>query len=382
MADVLVAGCGLIGTSVALGVRQAGRDVVLHDVSGDTLAQAVGREAGRPWDGREAVELAVVAVPPRLTAHVLLDLQSRDVARTYTHVASVQSHVQAQVESLSRDPSQVVGGHPLAGRERSGPLHAAADLFVGRPWAVCRGAQTSHEAVARLRRTIDDLGADAVELTPQAHDAAVALLSHLPQLASSALAASLVDEDGSADGREDLVLAGPGLVDTTRLAASDPALWVQILQLNAACVAPLARDLGRRLLAAGDALAAIAEDPLAGKPSTDAAGAVDALTGLLRAGNAGRARVPVKRGSHDDAFEPVRVTVSDEPGRLAALLTDAGSEGVNVEDVRVDHVPGRPTGVIELLVARHDTTRLRDALHRRGWAVAKAVPSTEGGLST
>lgn len=370
MADVLVVGCGLIGASVGLALRQAGRDVVLHDADAEAAEVARRRGAGRPWDGNERVALALIAVPPRHTAAELIRIQSMDVAATYTHVSSVQSQVQREIEAQTSDVSSVVGGHPLAGRERSGPHAAAADLFVGRPWAVCPVAAAAPESVTAVEALVHDVGADPVAMTPEAHDAAVAALSHLPQLVSSALAASLVGEARLGPDAAGLRLAGPGVVDTTRLAASDPELWVQILQLNAFELAPLARAVGERLAAAAEALQVLAARP---SPGQDVA--TTALRDLLRAGNAGRSLVPVKRGAHDDAFAPVRVTVSDEPGRLAALLTDAGSADVNVEDVHVEHVPGRPTGDIELVVRRDDVARLERALTDRGWAVLASGPT-------
>lgn len=365
MADVLVIGCGLIGASVGMALRQAGRDVALSDEAPATTGTAVRRGAGRPWDGEESAALVLVAVPPHLTASALIEVQRLAVGGTYTHVASVQSQVQREIEALSPDASVVLGGHPLAGRERSGPLAATADLFVGRPWAICGGADTAPSAYADVRALVRDVGADPVELTAEAHDAAVAVLSHLPQLVSSALAAALIPESGRGAIDPGLQLAGPGVVDTTRLAASDPELWVQILELNARELAPVSRAVGARLTAAAEALEALSgsADPKAHAQATAA------LRDLLRLGNAGRALVPVKRGAREDAFAPVRVTVSDEPGRLAALLTDAGAAGVNVEDVHVEHVPGRPTGIIELLVGRRDVGRLGSALEARGWLV-------------
>ena len=365
MADLLVIGCGLIGASVGMAMRQAGRDVLLADELPSTTGTAVRRGAGRPWDGSEEATVALIAVPPRRTASVLVELQSLDVARTYTHVASVQSQVQREIEALSQTPSVVLGGHPLAGRERSGPLAAAADLFVGRPWAICAGKDTGATAHADVRALVLDVGADPVELTAEAHDAAVAVLSHLPQLVSSALAATLVTDGSRGAVEPGLRLAGPGVVDTTRLAASDPELWAQILELNAHELAPIAKAAGTRLTAAAEALEALA-GPAAPRAQAQATAT---LRDLLRLGNAGRALVPVKRGAREDAFALVRVTVSDEPGRLAALLTDAGAAGVNVEDVHVEHVPGRPTGVIELLVGRPDVGRLYSALDARGWLV-------------
>jgi prephenate dehydrogenase len=370
MADLLIVGCGLIGASVGLAVRQAGWDVVLADERPSVVGEAVRRGAGRPWEHDEDVTTALIAVPPRTTAAVLTELQRLDVARTYTHVSSVQSQVQHEVESLSPDPSRVVGGHPLAGRERSGPGAASADLFVGRPWALCAGAGSSAQACEDVRALIGACGADVVELAPAAHDAAVAVLSHLPQLASSALAAVVARAVGATDADAGaLRLAGPGVVDATRLAASDPELWEQILELNAGQVAPVLAELARSLAAAADALADLGAAPSASEAARDNA----VVRQLLREGNAGRALLPVKRGARSAAFAPLRVTVSDEPGRLATLLTDAGALGVNVEDVHVDHVPGRPTGVIELLVAVPQVARLAEGVRARGWLVPTVI---------
>ncbi|MCU1600709.1 MAG: Prephenate dehydrogenase-like protein [Frankiales bacterium] len=363
MTSALVVGCGLIGASVGMALRDAGWDVFLEDEDPAAVGTAVRRRAGQPWENGVRTEIAVIAVPPRLTAAVLFATQTRNVAQTYTHVASVQSHVQREVEGLSTDLSTIVGGHPLAGRELSGPAAATADLFAGRPWAICAGPQTGGQAVTALRGLVAAVGADAVALTAAAHDAAVAVLSHLPQVTASALAAGLVGAGLQAD---ELRLAGPGLVDTTRLAASDAALWEQILELNAPHVAPVLTDLAARLTSAAAALTSLSDEP----SPPQAAAAVAAVRDLLRTGNAGRALVPVKRGVRSEAFAPVRVTVRDEPGRLAALLTDAGLAGVNVEDVHVEHIPGRPTGVIELAVEVGDVIVLTDALRAAGWSVA------------
>ncbi len=154
-------------------------------------------------------------------------------------------------------------------------------------------------------------------------------------------------------------MSGPGLVDTTRLAASDPGLWAEILILNAGEVAPVVRRLA-------DSLAALAAD-LEGM-GRDADRFV-AVRDFLRRGNEGRALVPVKRGEMSDAFGRVRVSVDDQPGRLAALLTAAGNAGCNVEDVHVEHVPGRPQGLIELVVETSIVVSLSDALRVAGWHV-------------
>ncbi len=352
-------GCGLIGTSIGLALHGGAEEALLTDRDHHSVEAAVARGAGRSWDGRERVDLAVVAVPPGQTGSALIELQSRNVAQTYTHVSSVQSHVQREVQTLSPDPSRVVGGHPLAGRELSGPSAALADLFVGRPWAVCPSTVSAPDAVEAVSALARGCGASPLLVPPEEHDAAVALSSHLPQVAASALAAMLSD---TPHGPVDLRLAGPGLADTTRLAAGDPRLWLEILSANARQVAGPVRLLGDRLLGAAAALEQLAAEP--GDSRAEAS-----LRALLEEGNAGRALVPLKRGEAAGAFAGVRVSVADEPGQLAALLASAGRAHLNVEDVRVEHVPGRPRGVIELLVAPETLGPMRAALERDGWHV-------------
>jgi prephenate dehydrogenase len=191
-------------------------------------------------------------------------------------------------------------------------------------------------------------------MTADEHDRAVALSSHLPQAAASALAARLVGADAAAVG-----VSGPGLADTTRVAASDADLWTDVMSGNAAQLAPLVGLLADDLHRLGAAL-----HVLAAAPAEPAALAV--VRDLLARGNAGRALVPVKRGVLDRDVGVVTVRLSDEPGRLADLLVRAADAGVNVEDVRVEHLPGRPTGVVELLVRGPERQPLGEALRAAG----------------
>ncbi len=348
-ADVLVVGTGLIGASLGLALR-AGADVVLADASPDALEHAVRRGAGRRWDGAERARVAVVCTPVPVVAAELARLQTAACARTYTHVASVQGPVQRAAERAGCAVETLCGGHPMAGRERGGPGAAAADLFSGRTWVLCPAPGTRREAVRDVTEVVEAVGATPVTRGVEEHDAAVALVSHLPQVAASALAARLLDGDAAA-----VALAGPGLQDSTRLAGSDPDLWRDVLRLNAGNVAPLVRALGDELRGVADAL--------------DDGDRLEHVVDLLRRGRQGRERVPVKRGERGAAFGGVAVSVPDRPGQLAALLTTAAQAGVNVEDVRVDHVPGTPRGVIELSVRADARRRAAQALRAGGWDV-------------
>lgn len=335
-------GAGLIGTSIGLALDGTG--VLLHDADPVVLATAVARGAGRAWDGRERAALGLLAVPPVAVAPVLGELTGR--ADAWLHVASVQVPVQAALERAGARLDRVCGTHPLAGKESAGPGAASAELFEGRPWALCPSPVTAPDVVEAAQALVAACGAVPVVLDAAEHDATVALVSHLPQVAASALAAVLADS-----GRP-LGLSGPGLQDTTRIAASDPGLWQQILAENSAAVAPLVRLLARELAVAADRL-----------------DAGDGLPALLARGNAGRALVPVKRSSTDADFAVVRVRVADRRGQLAAVLVAASGAGIDVEDVRVEHLPSRASGVIELVVAADGRQRAGALLRAAGWDV-------------
>lgn len=361
---LLIVGTGLIGTSVGLAVGEQ-MDVLLDDSSAAHLERAVARGAGRRWDAREPADLALVCAPPAATASVAAGLVVRKVAATVSQVASAQSRLQADIETLlGGRTSRVCGGHPVAGRERSGPDAATGRLFLDRPWVVCPSPSTAPEAAAAVVSLAEVCGAVPVTASAEEHDAAVALVSHLPQLAASALAAQLL-RVAPAGALDPIVLAGPGVQDTTRVAASDPNLWVDVLTRNAAQVAPLLRALTADLAAVGGALDAVAASA---DPDDPDPRAVALLRDLLEQGRSGRSRLPLKRGTPLAVAEVV-VSVPDTPGQLAGLLAAAAAAEVNVEDMRVEHLPGRPRGLVELLVPVADAGRAREALSSAGYEV-------------
>lgn len=351
--QVRVVGSGLLGTSIGLGLRAADVDVVLDDASPSTLALAVDYGAGRRALPGDAPALVVVAVPPDRTAEVVAAELAKNPEALVTDVASVKAGPLAELAAAGAPVERYLGSHPMAGRERSGPIAARADLFLGRPWVITPHGRSTDEQAARLEALALDLGATPVRLPADRHDDAVAVVSHAPQLVASLLAARLVDAPAHATD-----LAGQGLRDTTRIAASDPALWVQILSANAERIAPVLEDLRDDL----DAVLAALEAP-------SAPGAPRALADLLAAGNAGVARIPGKHGT-DLKLASLTVLIDDTPGQLARLLTEIGELGVNLEDLRLEHSPGAPLGVVELQVAPEAASGLVADLKQRGWRVA------------
>lgn len=350
---LLVVGTGLIGTSVALAVRAAGGEVLLSDTDPRRLATAVAAGAGEPHDPGSAsnVDLVLVAVPPSRVGQVVAEHLRLTSTGVVSHVSSVQTLPQREVEAADVDLSRFVGGHPIAGRELSGPVHASADLFVERPWVLTPTAASAPASVDAVRALARSCGARPAVLDAEVHDALFAQLSHVPQLVASALAASIAAMSGA-----DAALAGTGLRDTTRLADSDPNLWAEIITANAAPVAAGLRAVADPLL------------QLAGE--LDRAGGADrAVRDLLERGRAGRALLPGKHGGAPVEVTLVQVVIPDEPGALARLLGDVAAEEVNLEDLRVEHAPGQPLGIAEISVLPPAYDRLVDALARRGWTV-------------
>jgi prephenate dehydrogenase len=355
---LLIVGAGLIGTSVGLAATAAGYRVSIDDQHGERRATAVAVGAGALRGAGDDFDLALVAVPPRAVAAVVEKLLVSDTASAVTHVTSVQYQVQVEVEARCAGDGRFVGSHPIAGRERSGPHHGDGDLFVQRPWVICPTAATRPDAIAAVERLAKGCGAVPTIMTAAAHDALLARLSHAPQLVASALAGSLGDLD-----RAEAALAGSGVRDTSRLADSEPDLWGEIVAANPAEVSRALRAVVEPLTALADVL-----------DNADPDAARTAVQALVERGRAGRRLLAGKHGQPAVRWATVSVVVPDEPGALARLLVDAAAVGVNVEDIRVDHSPGRPFGVVELDVDAVRGEPLAAGLGTHGWSASAALP--------
>lgn len=343
---VLVIGCGLIGTSVGLALSARGAIVHLQDALPANVELAVSRGAGTAAAPASDPVLVVVAVPPAMVVDVVAAALDIWPSSLVTDVASVKSGIQAAI-SLLPGASRYVGGHPMAGSERSGPMAASAQLFEGRPWAVTPAPATE----PAVRDTVVDLallvGAVPMIMDAAAHDRAVALVSHVPQVMSVLTAARLNDAPEA-----HLDLAGPGLRDVTRIAGSDTSLWLDILGSNAADVRLVLEqvrdDLDRVIETLGH----------------DEEGLVE----VLESGRRGTTLIPGKHGTMPTDLESVYVQVADTPGQLSRLMADAGESGVNIEDLRLDHDLGRAVGLAEIAVAAGLSSTLVEALIARGWS--------------
>ncbi|KAB1643882.1 prephenate dehydrogenase [Gulosibacter chungangensis] len=359
---VLVVGTGLLGSSVGLGLRRLGVDVLLADASPVALGLAADYGAGRIAPAashktaapEDTPRIVVVCVPPDVAGEVVVAQLENWPDAIVTDVTSVKSAPLEHVRETGADLSRYVGSHPMAGRETGGPLAGRADLFTGRPWVVASHEETTVFGLQEVEGLALDLGSNVVSMTAEDHDDAVALISHVPQLLSTAMAERLLD-----DVKDASALAGGGLRDVTRIAASDPTLWSQILAANGPRVARILRRLAEDVVDLAGAL----ED-------MEKPGARRKVAEHMLAGNEGVARIPGKHGSRR-TFTNVTVMIDDRPGQLARLFVEIGEAGINVEELDLEHSPGANIGLATIAVLPEVRQKLLDELDARGWKVAQ-----------
>lgn len=324
-----ISGTGLIGTSVALGLAAAGWETLGWDPDADRMAAAVATgavDASEPSvvGSMTGEDLVVLAGPPKT---VIDSLRTLDTEALVVDVAAVKGPVLA-VEPQVR----FVGTHPMAGREQSGPEAASGGLFRGTAWVVTTDG-ASDDDLERVSSIVTGLGARPVMMTAAAHDAAVARVSHLPQL----LAATLLES--AATDPHAMELAAGSFRDLTRVASSDPEMWLDIIELNAEAVAAAAEGLKKALDAAviGHGLA----------ETLDQARALRATLG--------------------PALAMVRVSLEDKPGELAGVGEALAASGVDVRDLQLRHAPHGGGGVLTLSVRPGEAGALSAALGDAGF---------------
>jgi prephenate dehydrogenase len=336
---IAVIGLGLVGTSVAMAAGRAGIAVRGWDPQPGAAAVAAERAGVEVVpDLGSAVgeaEIVVVCAPIVALGTAVAEALAAAPAAVVTDTGSVKEAVVADVSRRARAEAipRFVPGHPMGGSERSGPQHASPSVVDGIVWVVAPTERTDPRATERVEAFVAAVGARAVRLTPGRHDRLVAFVSHLPQVASSALMDLAAVEE--ADEPEILLLAAGGFRDLTRLAASDPSLWAEILVANrdridtalGLYVERLQRLRDRIVAADGEAVAATF------------ANAKRARLGLA-------AKPQVRAG-----VAVLQVEVPDVPGALASLTITLGDGGVNIEDLQIVHSPEGGRGTVHLTVA-------------------------------
>jgi prephenate dehydrogenase len=347
-----VIGTGLIGGSIALGLRRRGWVVsgTDRDVRRAERALALGA-IDRIGTDPDAL-VTFVAVPAGAVAEVATaalaglahGLEAGAPAPVVTDVAGIKHAIVSGI-----DHPNFVGGHPMAGSEQEGVEGSDPDLFVGATWVLTPSETTDPAAYATAQSVVSLLGANPVAVPARRHDDLVALVSHTPHLTAAALMNLAVET--SADDATLLRLAAGGFRDMTRVAAGHPGIWPDVVAHN--------RDA---ILATIDRLS----EALGHLRATVAAGDRAGLLAFLERAREARINLPVGAPSIGDALE-VRVPVPDRPGVISEVTTSLGELGVNIFDFEIAHSAEGERGVVVLVVDATDADAVRKALSSRGY---------------
>lgn len=369
-----IIGTGLLGASLGLALSAQKYQVSLEDTSptaqqlaADLGAGTIFADGGNGSNGADDgnggdPQIVVIATPPDVAAQTIATALETYPNATVTDVASVKTSLLESVRELV-EPSELdryIGCHPMAGREKSGAIAARSDLFTARPWVICSDENTPHNRLGEVVAMAEATGASVIHLDPRIHDAAVAKVSHVPQVVASLVASQLRHAP-----LEEVALAGQGLRDVTRIAASDPRLWTQILAGNSEEVRSVLLDLRTEL---DEVITALEMGP----------GATGALAKAIALGNEGHDRIPGKHGQAPTKYAVVTILIPDTPGTLATLFKDIGDLNINVEDFRMDHAPDQKLGIVDVSVVPATQQELEIGLLSKGWQIPESAIEKEG----
>lgn len=342
---IKVVGAGLIGTSIALGLKSSGYELTIEDQdpSIEAIAQSLVGQDGLG----DTPELIVIATPIAAISRLVIELGERYPQVTLIDIGGLKSDLLAEVEDFPEISARFCATHPMAGREISGPLAARGDLFEGRIWIYTPTRFTSQVTMDRALEVIRALGGKEIALPAQEHDAAIAGISHLPQVVSSLLSATLLEISD-----RDINLAGQGLKDVSRLAASDPRLWGELLHGNSSAVLAFLKIFAAHL---DDLSTSLQNDDLRKTEE------------ILSLGRENHARIPGKHGGKRRDYWYLPIVIDDKPGQLAKIFDLCALVGANVEDLGIEHTPGQESGLVTLSLSKEDAGRVFERLLAEGW---------------
>jgi len=343
----MIFGTGLIGGSVGMALRDQGWWVTGVDAAEGVATRAVELGALSEVGVDHQADLVVVATPVHVAGEIIAGILASpewNPGAVITDVGGVKGPLLAAVDHPS-----LVGGHPMAGSEQVGLDGASPELFVGATWVLTPTEVTDTAAYAQVRNVLADLGANVVALAPAQHDALVAVVSHVPHLTAATLmdlAAGLGEEHAAL-----LQLAAGGFRDMTRIAAGNPAIWLDICEDNAGAIV---ETLDLLIDALGAMRRRVAEHDHG-----------SLLEVLERASDARRAlstRAPLP-----EELVEVRIPVPDRTGMIAEITVLVTELGINIVDLEIAHSVAGNQGVMVVVVDQLSAPTLLATLSGRGY---------------
>ena len=342
---IKIIGCGLIGTSMALRLKEDGFSLILSDTNKSNLDLASDLLGIKEISNKPA--LILIAVPPEQVFEVAKAEFLANPSAIFIDVSGIKSKLINNIEGFPELSRNYVSVHPMAGREMSGPESARSDLFKSRAWIISETVDSSPEAISTARELGSLMGSTIYEVDAKTHDAVIASISHLPQILSSALGSSLKEVEV-----EKLNLAGQGLRDVSRLAESDPELWSSLLVGNSEEILPKISEVINRLSNLATALQI---------------GDRSSVIEFLESGREGRNRIPGKHGLAKRDYTYLPIVIDDKPGGLARIFNECAEIDVNIEDLSMEHSPGQAVGLVTLALTSDDAVKLQKHLISKGW---------------
>lgn len=338
--NTAVLGTGLIGGSVGAVLRELGHRVTGWDPNPDHLAtaHALGLIDAVAPDAATATadaDLVVLAGPPSGVLGCIAGLADSDAL--VIDISGVKAPVVAAAGGLAR----FVGTHPMAGREHGGPEHATPGLFRGATWVLVTDGASERD-LAEVEVLVRSMGARPLRMTAERHDGAVAAISHLPQIIAGGLISHAVAEADRID------LAAGSFRDLTRVALSDPGVWIEVLTANAPEVSSQLRSLAARLTE----LAGVVE-----------AGDVADLERFL----ADAQRI---RRTLAPPVAHVGIILEDTPGELGRVGAALSVSKADIRDLQLRHDRHGGGGVLTLSVRPGEAEPLAAALTEQGFTLA------------
>ena len=338
-----IVGTGLIGGSVALALRSAGWHVTGTDIDAQTAERAKKLGVIDATGIDQEAELTFVAVPAS-SLEVEIEKALRETKGMVTDTGSVKTGVARNIN----DP-RFIPGHPMAGSEQDGIEGADERIFDGAVWVLTPTEGTEDLGLRELQTVLSSMGCDVVTMTPERHDALVAIVSHVPHLTAASL--MCLADDRALDDAPLLRLAAGGFRDMTRIAAGHPDIWLDICEENRDAIVTVLDEFADRISHIRDVVA-----------ESDR----DGLTDLLSQARRARTNLPSRYVRPQDLLE-IRIPIPDRKGQIANITMLAADCDVNVADIEVAHSTEGAQGVLVLVIARAEVQRFLAVLAGQGY---------------
>tara|TARA_B100001167_G_scaffold190920_1_gene159158 strand:+ start:2545 stop:3432 length:888 start_codon:yes stop_codon:yes gene_type:complete len=287
--------------------------------------------------------LAFVAVP----ASALEDEIHNALSETkgiVTDTGSVKTAVASNI-----DNPRFIPGHPMAGSEQEGVEGANQAIFEGAVWVLTPTSGSDDLGLRDLQTILASMGCDVVTMTPERHDALVAIVSHVPHLTAASL--MCLADDRALDDAPLLRLAAGGFRDMTRIAAGHPEIWLDICEENKDAIVSVLDELSNRISNIRQIVA-----------HSDRTGLTDMLSQARKA----RTNLPSRYVRPQELVE-VRIPIPDEKGQIANITMLAADCDVNVADIEVAHSAEGAQGILVLVVAQAEVQRFLAVLAGQGY---------------